>query len=99
MPHSLDQAVQNAYSDLYAACLTPAFDGKGVSFVRKNIKGQRYIDQARQLLDVLLDIRPGSVSVAVEAARQAGAKFHRQYKKALTRLPADLQLSLREWTT
>lgn len=41
MPQTLDQAVQNAYSDLYAACLTPAFDGKGVSFTRKNIKGQR----------------------------------------------------------
>lgn len=202
MPQTLDQAVQNAYSDLYAACLTPAFDGKGVSFTRKNIKGQRYIyistkvgqvpvqkyigpdnsqtrklieqekqhwhstdsarttrarlvnmvlagglsgptaqegkilrmleragvflsggvligtpafrvmgamlgvawrgqfatRQARQLLDVLLDIRPGSVSVAVEAARQTGAKFHRQYKKAAIRLPADLQSSLREWT-
>lgn len=84
MPQTLDQAVQNAYSDLYAA------------FAAKAAKD---IDQARQLLDVLLDIRPGSVSVAVEAARQAGAKFHRQYKKALTRLPADLQLSLREWTT
>ena len=43
MPQTLDQAVQNAYSDLYVACLTPAFDGKGVSFTRKNIKGQRYI--------------------------------------------------------
>ena len=66
MPQTLDQAVQNAYSDLYAA------------FAAKAAKD---IDQARQLLHVLLDIRPGSVSVAVEAARQAGAKFHRQYKK------------------
>ena len=61
-------------------------------------KAAKDIDQARQLLDVLLDIRPGSVSVAVEAARQTGAKFHQHYKKALTRLPTDLQLSLREWT-
>jgi len=43
MPQTLDQAVQNAYSDLHAACLTPAFDGKGVSFTRKTIKGQSYI--------------------------------------------------------
>ena len=41
MPQHLDQAIQNAYSDLYAACLTPAFDGKGVSFTHKNIKGKK----------------------------------------------------------
>ena len=39
MPQILNQAVQNACSDLHAACLTPAFAGKGVSFTHKNIKG------------------------------------------------------------
>ncbi len=43
MPQPLDQAVQNAYSDLLAASLSPAFDGKGLSFTRKVIKGRSYI--------------------------------------------------------
>jgi hypothetical protein len=43
MPPLLDQAVQNAYSDLLAASLSPAFDGKGLSFTHKEIKGRRYI--------------------------------------------------------
>lgn len=62
-------------------------------------KAAKDIDQARQLLEVLLDIRPGSVLVAVEAANQTGAGFYQHYKKAVARLPADLQSSLREWTT
>ncbi|MBX2858845.1 MAG: hypothetical protein KTR17_09300, partial [Cellvibrionaceae bacterium] len=40
-PH--DQAVLNAYSDLHAACLTPAFDGTGVSFTKKTVRGKTYI--------------------------------------------------------
>lgn len=43
LPQTLDQAAQNAYSDLHAACLTPAFDGRGISFTRKKIKGGRYV--------------------------------------------------------
>ena len=97
MPQILDQAVQNACSDLHAACLTPAFAGRRpAAFAAKAAKD---IDQARELLDVLLDIRPGSVLVAVEAANQTGAEFYQHYKKAVARLPADLQSSLREWTT
>ena len=41
--HYLDQAVQNALTDLLSASLTPAFDGKGVSFPTKTIKGKKYI--------------------------------------------------------
>lgn len=43
MPRILDQAVQNAYADLFTASLTPAFDGKGLSFTSKRIKGRRYL--------------------------------------------------------
>lgn len=42
MSQPLDQATLNAYSDLLGACLSPAFDGKGLSFTRKIIKGQPY---------------------------------------------------------
>ena len=40
---ALDQATQNAYADLHSACLTPAFDGKGISFTSKNIRGNKYL--------------------------------------------------------
>lgn len=39
----LDQAAQNAYSDLHVACLEPAFDGSGVSFTKKIVKGKSYV--------------------------------------------------------
>lgn len=43
MPSYLDHAVQNAYSDLISACRTPAFDGTGLSFTKKIIKGKPYL--------------------------------------------------------
>ncbi len=43
MPQYLDQAALNAYSDLLTASLSPAFDGKGLSFTTKTIKGAKYI--------------------------------------------------------
>ncbi|MCP4233320.1 MAG: hypothetical protein GY770_07000 [Aestuariibacter sp.] len=43
MPQYLDQAALNAYSDLLTASLSPAFDGKGLSFTTKTIKGGKYI--------------------------------------------------------
>ena len=43
MVQILDQAVQNAYSDLQAAALQPAFDGTGLSFSSKEVKGRRYL--------------------------------------------------------
>ncbi len=43
MINYLDQILNNAYSDLHSACLIPAFDGTGVSFSRKKIKGKEYI--------------------------------------------------------
>ena len=39
MPQRLDQAAQNTCSDLLAACLSPAFVGKGLSFTRKKERG------------------------------------------------------------
>lgn len=39
----LSHNTQNAYLDLLAACQTPAFDGKGISFVRKKIRDQHYV--------------------------------------------------------
>ncbi|MEQ3696412.1 MAG: GSU2403 family nucleotidyltransferase fold protein [Pseudomonadales bacterium] len=39
----LSHNTQNAYLDLLAACQTPAFDGKGISFVRKKIRDQYYV--------------------------------------------------------
>ena len=50
--HYLDQAAQNALSDLLSASLTPAFDGKGVSFPTKTIKGKKYIYVATKVGNV-----------------------------------------------
>lgn len=43
MPQALDQAALNAYSDLHSAFLTPAFDGSGVSFTKKTVRGKTYV--------------------------------------------------------
>lgn len=43
MPQYLDQAVMNAYNDLTLACQQPAFNGTGLSFVKKRVKGVTYM--------------------------------------------------------
>ncbi|NIB38112.1 hypothetical protein HBA55_00865 [Pseudomaricurvus alkylphenolicus] len=43
MQQYLDQATMNAYSDLLAACRQPAFDGTGLSFSTKSVRGKSYV--------------------------------------------------------
>ncbi|MCP4287778.1 MAG: hypothetical protein GY792_25630 [Gammaproteobacteria bacterium] len=57
-------------------------------------KSVKDIDQARQLLEVLIDIRPGSIYAAIEAANSMDKKFMRQCKAASKQLPGDIQKAL-----
>ncbi len=43
MPRYVDHSVMNAYSDLVSLSIEPAFDGTGLSFVRKVVDGVTYI--------------------------------------------------------
>lgn len=61
-------------------------------------KSAKDLDQAQQLLEVLLDIRPGAILAAVEATEQIGVKFRQQYKKAVKLLPDVLQSALTKST-
>lgn len=58
-------------------------------------KSKKDIDQARQLLEVLLDIRPGAIIAAVDAAENIGGKFFKQLQIAVTLLPCTLQEALK----
>ncbi len=49
MSTSISHSIQNAYADLQAACLAYAFDGKGISFNRKKIRGKTYIYVATKI--------------------------------------------------
>lgn len=61
-------------------------------------KSAKDIDQARQILEVLLDIRPGSLLAALEAAEHLGEKFMRYYRTAVDLLPAALKNALLDLT-
>ncbi|MGD8912940.1 MAG: hypothetical protein PVJ68_09395 [Candidatus Thiodiazotropha sp.] len=47
-----------------------------------------------QLLEILLDVRPGAISAALDAAEQVGGKFMRHYESAAKLLPKTLQKAL-----
>lgn len=64
---------------------------RAMAFAAKSAKD---IDQARQVLEVLLDIRPGAISVALDAAEEVGGKFMRHYQSAVQLLPKTLQKTL-----
>jgi hypothetical protein len=59
-------------------------------------KSAKDIDQARQILEVLIDVRPGSLLAAFDAAEQLGRKFIRYYQSAISLLPVTLQKSLND---
>ncbi len=64
---------------------------RATAFAAKSAKD---IDQARQVLEVLLDVRPGAVVAAMDAAERVGGKFMRHYQAAAKLLPETLQKAL-----
>lgn len=54
-------------------------------------KSAKDINQAQQLLEVLVEIRPGSIIMALEAAHKMGIKFENALNKALGLLPPELR--------
>ncbi len=56
--------------------------------VSQQIKAKKDIQQASEILDVLLEDRPGDVWIALEAARAMPEKFQSQLAKGIERLPA-----------
>ena len=60
----------------------------------QSAKSRKDIDQARQLLEVLLDIRPGAVYAALDAAEKMGSKFMQQFKAATKMLPEQIRSQL-----
>lgn len=53
-------------------------------------KSRKDIAQAQQVIEVLLDIRPGMLVAAIAAAKEQGGKFLQQYRAATKLLPAGL---------
>lgn len=62
-------------------------------------KAAKDIDQAKQLLEALIEARPGALIVAKEAAEEMGKKFNQQLKQGFNKLPAALKRSVLEWIT
>ncbi len=60
-------------------------------------KSRKDVDQARQIIDVLLESRPGSLEVAHEAAMAYGAKFANTLNTGIKLLPKSCQTNLSEW--
>lgn len=63
----------------------------------EQIKSQKDIKQASQVLKVLFDSRPGAVLAAYAAAEVVGGKFMKQLELALKLLPEDVQDSWSKW--
>ena len=59
--------------------------------VAQQIKARKDIQQATELLDVLLEDRPGDIWIAVEAALAMQTKFQSQLAKGIEQLPADIK--------
>lgn len=66
---------------------------RATRFAAKSVKD---IDQARQVIEVLLDVRPGALSAALDAGENMGEKFMRHYRSAVSLLPKSLQEALVE---
>lgn len=66
-------------------------------FGAQKTKTSKDLSQASQLLDVLLDTRPGAILEAYDAARPMGTKFNKQLSVGISLLDADLQKRLQEW--
>ena len=71
MPQILDQAVQNACSDLHAACLTPAFAGKGAPHFCSSrlaiLQGVPGPDDDYNIIDIAI---PDDIAARSKANRQ-----------------------------
>lgn len=59
-------------------------------------KALKDLAQARQLIELLLQDRPGDLILAWEATEQQPEKFQQQLKQGIKRLPADLQQQFRD---
>ncbi len=55
--------------------------------VAQQVKAKKDIQQANELLDVLLEDRPGDVWIALDAARIMPEKFQAQLSRGIERLP------------
>ncbi len=55
--------------------------------VAQQVKAKKDIPQASELLDVLLEDRPGDVWIALDAARAMPEKFQSQLSRGIERLP------------
>lgn len=62
-------------------------------------KSQKDIGQASQLIEWLLDERPGDIQIAVAAAQKMPTKFTDGLEQAIKKFPHELQLRLHEFFT
>ncbi|BFM15187.1 GSU2403 family nucleotidyltransferase fold protein [Maricurvus nonylphenolicus] len=60
-------------------------------------KSRKDIDQARQIIEVLLGSRPGSLEVAHDAAMALGNKFSKTLNTGIKLLPKSCRTNLKEW--
>jgi hypothetical protein len=59
-------------------------------------KSKKDINQAEQLLTVLVDERPGDILLALEAIKELPNKFNQQLKSGMRHLTPDLQREMKE---
>ena len=64
--------------------------------VAQQIKAKKDIQQASEILDVLLEDRPGDIWIALEAAHAMPEKFQSQLAKGIERLPASARVAVSE---
>lgn len=62
-------------------------------------KALKDIDQAEQLLSVLIEDRPGDIQLAFEAAKKMPNKFNEQLQNGIKKLPENLVSSLKKYLT
>ncbi len=64
--------------------------------ISQQSKAKKDIQQANDLLELLLEDRPGEIWIALEAALQMPEKFQMQLKKGIKQLPSPVQKALNE---
>ena len=64
--------------------------------VAQQIKARKDVQQATELLNVLLEDRPGDIWIALEAAQSMPDKFLSQLSKGIEQLPDDLKRTIGE---
>lgn len=64
--------------------------------VAQQIKARKDVQQATELLNILLEDRPGDVWIALEAAQAMQDRFLSQLAEGIEQLPADLKQTIRK---